>query len=177
MKPINGYPDYFVDESGIIYSRKFHRKISGSRRSDVCSMRILKPWIALNKYWMVRLQDSSGKKKNRYVHDLVLETFIGPRPKGFIALHGKKGSFINSIDNLSWGTYKENTHDMLRDNTMSWGERHPISKLTNEQAKKIRSLHSTKREHGMTNREISELFGVCPQLISKIGLSRCWKYL
>ncbi len=182
MKQITGFPGYFVDRKGNIFSNVFCSKIRGSKRNSKNKLRIIKPWLvaASNSfpgYYAVRMRSIYGKKKTKCVHILVLEAFKGPRPKGMIGLHGKKGPHINTPDNLSWGNHQQNTLDMLRDRSMSWGENHPTAKLTNREAKEIRELHSRKKENGLTNTQIAKPYGVTPQLISKIGLSRCWKYL
>ena len=49
----------------------------------------------------------------RKVHHLVLEAFVGPRPKGNGGRHGAKGSLVNSLDNLRWGTQSANVQDAV----------------------------------------------------------------
>lgn len=51
--------------------------------------------------------------KTRRVHQLVLEGFVGPRPDGLITRHlnGKPGD--NRLENLAYGTMKENAADAL----------------------------------------------------------------
>ena len=58
-----------------------------------------------------------GKAKTVRVQYLVTLAFIGPRPKGLHILHGPKGSFDNSLDNLSYGTRSDNMIDRKRDGT------------------------------------------------------------
>lgn len=58
-----------------------------------------------------------GRYFHRLVHRLVAEAFI-PNPKRLpIVLHGPKGVSDNSVENLSWGTHKENQLDRIRDGT------------------------------------------------------------
>lgn len=58
-----------------------------------------------------------GKIKNRYVHQLVCEAFIGPCPEGMEVRHGPNGRSDNSISNLSYGTRSQNELDKRRDGT------------------------------------------------------------
>lgn len=58
-----------------------------------------------------------GKQSTKYVHTLVAEAFIGPRPAGMEVRHGLKGQKDNSLTNLSYGTSKDNALDMRRDGT------------------------------------------------------------
>lgn len=55
---------------------------------------------------------NGNKYQYRSVHSLVLEAFIGPRPKGMIARH-LDGTRRNHLDNLAWGTHSENARDFL----------------------------------------------------------------
>ena len=55
-----------------------------------------------------------GKKKNRLVHQLILETFVGPRPLGMQALHKDDNRSNNHLDNLYWGTHLQNIQDAIR---------------------------------------------------------------
>jgi len=45
---------------------------------------------------------------------LVLETFVGPRPRGMWALHHDDDEWNNAVDNLYWGTPKQNVADAVR---------------------------------------------------------------
>jgi len=58
-----------------------------------------------------------GKIQRRYVHQLVAEAFIGPRPKGCQVRHGSKGVLDNCVSNLCYGTPSEDGLDRRRDGT------------------------------------------------------------
>ena len=57
--------------------------------------------------------------RGRYhsVHVLVLETFYGPRPEGYVARHLDGNPGNNHPGNLAWGTFSENNHDSVRHGT------------------------------------------------------------
>jgi hypothetical protein len=46
-----------------------------------------------------------------YVHHLMAESFIGPRPEGLMVLHRDDNGFNNTIDNLRYGDREENDCD------------------------------------------------------------------
>jgi hypothetical protein len=62
----------------------------------------------------VSLSQSSGPRRRRYTHGLVLETFVGPRPVGQECLHDDGDPLNNHLSNLRWGTHAENMADRVR---------------------------------------------------------------
>lgn len=55
-----------------------------------------------------------GVVRSVYVHHLVLEAFVGPRPPGMIACHWNDVPDDNRLANLRWGTIRDNRLDMIR---------------------------------------------------------------
>lgn len=55
------------------------------------------------RYLMVKVNDA-----RRYIHQLVLEAFHGPRPDGMVSNHKNLDRFDNRADNLEWITQKQN---------------------------------------------------------------------
>lgn len=74
--------------------------------------RILKATPAGKGYLRVRIAG-----KDRYVHHLVLETFVGPRPPGMEGCHGIGGMTDNSLENLRWDTPSNNNRDKAKHGT------------------------------------------------------------
>jgi hypothetical protein len=62
-----------------------------------------------------------GRGNTRMVHALVLEAFVGPRPKGKESCHFDGNPANNRLENLRWGTRSENNLDAVRHGT--WGDR------------------------------------------------------
>lgn len=91
-----------------------------------------------NGYMFIALYRDS-RFKNRFMHDLVLEAFVGPRPQGFVAAHDDGTRANNYWRNLFWKTQSDNLADRLRHGTHIRGERHGGAKLTNEQVARIRA--------------------------------------
>jgi predicted XRE-type DNA-binding protein len=115
----------------------------------------------------------NSKRKDFTISSLVAASFIGPRPEGMIVLHGPKGRNYHGVDNLSYGTYKQNNGvDRLRDGTDNTGERNPRAKLNKMQVRVIRRLLESK---SMKQKEIGEIFGVTSDAISKINRGLSWQ--
>jgi hypothetical protein len=77
---------------------------------------MLEQFILGKGYKAVTLQ-LSGKRVKRYVHSLVLETFVGLCPPDQECLHGPNGQSDNGLTNLSYGTRTQNMRDKRRDGT------------------------------------------------------------
>jgi hypothetical protein len=85
--------------------------------------RLLKPWIE-NGYPKVGLW-LNGRCKKRFVHTVVLETFVGPCPDGMQCRHFPDPARANvALDNPSWGTPTDNARDRVVHGTMPRGENH-----------------------------------------------------
>jgi hypothetical protein len=69
-------------------------------------------------YKRINLSDGqsrkSRKKKQLMVHHLVLRAFVGPCPAGMQTRHLDGNPANNRLDNLCWGTPKENAEDCAR---------------------------------------------------------------
>lgn len=74
-------------------------------------------------YLSVCIGHDDGTRRNRYVHDLVLLAFAGPRPTAdHEALHGNGCRADNWLHNLRWGTVKENADDRERHGKVHRGD-------------------------------------------------------
>lgn len=58
-----------------------------------------------------------NKTHNRFIHQMVLETFVSPRPTGLIACHRDGDVNNNCVSNLYWGTYRDNYLDAVEHGT------------------------------------------------------------
>ena len=113
-----------------------------------------------------------GVKKCRAVHRLVLETFVGPCPSGYQCCHWDGVPSNNHLENLRWGTPKDNADDTLRHGRRAVGAR-VRAKLTESQVLEIRRLNAG----GCPARELAARFSVSSQNIMLIVLRKTWKYL
>lgn len=55
-----------------------------------------------------------GVQDSRFVHTLVLEAFVGPRPPGMHACHANDEPSDNRVENLRWDTPRANRLDSVR---------------------------------------------------------------
>lgn len=133
-KPIPNFPDYEVSNLGRVRSLKFGR------------VRILRTARVGYGYQGVQLS-SNGVLTHRFVHQLVMLAFAGPRPEGMEVCHGDDG-LSDHLDNLRYDTHKANTQDCLRAGK--------IRKLSREQARELRQLHS----EGVSYRGLMQRFGI-----------------
>ena len=70
-------------------------------------------WTSGIGYRLVTLCDGNGNNEERYVHFLVAEAFIGPRPPRQEVRH-LDGSRDNNVwTNLAWGTKSQNSLDAV----------------------------------------------------------------
>lgn len=94
------------------------------------------------RYWTVCLSKKGAKRKTLNVHRLVAEAFMGPRPDKAVITHGARGQQNNRVENLSYGSLSQNAQDKKRDGTMPFGERHPNSKMSDQDVLKYRQRHA-----------------------------------
>lgn len=118
--PVVGWEGlYEVSDEGQVRSvdRVVQHPVSGPRRLRGRVLRANWDGHEGGGYLYVTLS-RPGERRNRHVHTLVLEAFVGPRPDGADACHGAAGKSVNTPPNLRWGTRSENVLDsVLRDGT------------------------------------------------------------
>lgn len=107
------------------------------------------------------------------IHTLVLEAFCGPRPSGFHCRHLNGVSDDNRLENLAWGTPKENAEDQVKHGVMIRGERVGISKLNENKVREIRKLLLA----GDSKLSISRKYGVRDGTIHFIAKGKTWRHV
>lgn len=58
--------------------------------------------------YLYTMGSREGEQKRIWVHRAVLEAFVGPRLPRQVCLHGNDNPSDNRVENLRWGTQKEN---------------------------------------------------------------------
>jgi hypothetical protein len=168
MKEIPGFPDYYADEEGQIWSRKFHNRSMWRQLVATISNRSSIPYLVVSPI------DAKGKTRWRYVHILVCQSFHGMGAVGLHVRHLDGDSLNNRPPNLSWGTVHENYEDSRIQGRNSAGERHGMSKLCNDSVNKIRSLHA---QGFATWRELALMFGMSKTSIGNVINRKTWKHI
>ncbi len=136
----------------------------------------LSPGITKDGYCLVNLKPpkSSGiKKRTEYVHVLMLETFIGPRPLNAETRHLDGNPLNNNLTNLAWGTYQEQAQDKKLHGRLINGTKCWNAKMDEDKVREIISL----RKNGQTMRMISDAFGICLTAVFKIIHRKTWSHV
>ena len=55
----------------------------------------------------------NGTIINKLVHQIILETFVGPCPEGKVCRHKNSNPYDNRLVNLCWGTQQDNIRDQI----------------------------------------------------------------
>ena len=131
----------------------------------------LSPTINCRGYITVRLGRSCNSQP---LHKLMLETFVKSRPAGLQCRHLDGNKLNNRLDNLCWGTPKENQTDRIVHGTDSRGTTHGKSKLQEEQ---VRVIFHAYHDGYYTQREIAEAFGIAQTEVSAIANKKIWFHL
>ena len=167
-KDIDDPTGYRVGSDGSVWSR--HKTRWGL--SD--DWHKLKPGIIRSKGYrnysreMVHL----GRGKGRYVHHLVLEAFIGPRPPGHEACHTNGNPMDNRLSNLYWGLPSDNDQDMRRHGRKK-GELHHAAILTDQLVREIRK-HAAE---GKTHQSIADALGIQRRNVSRVVDRTRWAHV
>lgn len=98
------HPDY----NGLVQASSLGR-IRTKRRDGSWIIRQSNP---ASGYLIVAITKPNETHKPRYVHALVAETWIGPRPEGAHTRHIDGDNRNNAPSNLCYGTAKENKNDV-----------------------------------------------------------------
>lgn len=164
-KVVDGWDLYDVSDHGNVRSWNGWR----GRRAEV--PRLLRPRWDSRGYARVQLC-ANGPQSERFIHQLVLEHFVGPRPS---AQHeGRhfpdRDPSNNRAANLSWATHAENMLDQHAHGTRARGTSHGMVKLSEEQIREIRGA----RDSG---KALAARFGVAPATICRIRQGRAWAHL
>lgn len=100
FKAIKNYPGYFISKEGRILSFRQYQ-------SNLGTPHFIQPEITSNGYYRYALYQYN-KKHRIQAHRLVLETYNNPRPDGMQCRHLNGNKQDNRLENLCWGTGKEN---------------------------------------------------------------------
>lgn len=132
----------------------------------------LKPIVHHTGYRAITLRQD-GRQKQVRIHRFVWECLVGEIPEGLVINHIDGDKANNALDNLETITNKENTQHAYRLGLMKGesGERNSMSKLSNEQAKRL-ILES---QEGYSNKELGDKYNLHPNYVSLIRHRKRWK--
>lgn len=146
FKPIPGFPNYEINESGEV--------------RNINTQRVLKQY--LNTRYMKLTLSKEGTQKVYPVHKLVALTFLGEAEGRFVR-HLDGDPTNNSLTNLVYGSNQENQLDRVEHGTMD-------NILNPRKVRIIRGL----RKIGFKPKRLAEIFGVNPKHIWSVVTHKCW---
>jgi hypothetical protein len=114
-----------------------------------------------------------GQGYTQSVHRLVLEAFRGPCPAGQQCRHLDGNPANNRLDNLAWGTPKQDAADKIIHGTIARGERHGRAKLTDNDVRVIRRILADGGSQSLAAR----WFAVSKGTIQDIARGKNWRWL
>lgn len=149
-REIEGYPDYQVSDDGQVkhgdYVMIGNRIRSGHKQ--------------------VKLR-RNGKTICHYVHRLVAKAFI-PNPDNLpIVRHLNDNPIDNNVDNLAWGTQKDNMNDSIRNGSFKYAKNNKLHEARDKAYEKT-SKHAVFEKDGEIF-EFSSLSEGCRKL--KLNIS------
>lgn len=163
MVNIENYSNYAVTEDGRIWSYKTNRFIK----------------LTLNRggYLWFNISKPGEKPKATRVHRLVAVAYLGEPPIDKPDVNHIDGNKQNNhYTNLEWTNKSLNGKHAynkgLNIPSPQFGEKHGMSKLTNEDVLKIRELSKS-----TSNKEIGKLYDLNPAYVWRIVTKRNWKHI
>lgn len=135
---VKGIPWLGVSKDGRLWCKRFPKNITVKGIIRGTKYHFSRKWIekkvSLDKRGYRRVKVDG---ENRYIAHMVLETFVGPRPKGMECCHTNGIKTDNSLKNLRWDTHKENSLDKIRVGAHQRGERNPRARISDSMAIKF----------------------------------------
>ena len=154
MRPIQGYPKFFIRDDGEVYSMAggnglIQRKYSFTQEG----------------YKRITLTHKGDALR---LHREVLKAFDRLPNEGEICRHLDGNPKNNSISNLKWGNHKENAQDCLKHGRNRFqilvGENSPTAKFSDKEIEDIRN----RRKKGATYKEIMGVYDISKSHVSYI---------
>ena len=155
LNSVPGFPGYFITREGKVFSV-----------SELTTFEGDDGYIRVNTY-------KDGKIKRPGVHVLLAKTFLPNANKERTIVRHLDGVKKNiNLNNLAWGTSKENGSDTSLHGTLK-GENNPKAKLKTEDVANIKKLLKT-----TTIKSISEMYDwVSQSTIEAISSGQNWKHV
>ena len=152
MRQIPKFENYSITKDGRVWSNRYNRWLKPCRN---------------HKGYLRIVLCNNKKHYTKATHRLVLETYVGPCPKGMECRHLNGNPVDNRLENLCWGTKSENTMDAIQHGThncLPTGKLH-IEKLSNTEKDMVVQSYNY---GGYTLQELADTYCVTRQTIKRI---------
>lgn len=168
-RDIAGFEGYRVGNDGSVWTRQGRGFRAGTLEKV---WRLRRPTVDTGGFLAVKLSPGGVR---RFVHQLVLEAFVGPAPAGMMCRHFPDLSLLNNrLDNLQWATLAQIRADKDKSTYGTLGSKHWEAKLTEEQVLAIRKEYTGKWGEQTA---IAKRLGVSPAIVHTVISGRNWKHL
>ena len=165
---VPGYSNYEASSDGDI-----RRAVDGQAKNHWARkgrVRVRSIGKAKGKVKLRLFSDKEQRFKSVHAANMILLAFVGPKPSPkHHACHRDDDRLNDKLDNLYWGTAKENKADALRNGRVAQGERHGCAKLTTDQVREIRAAKN------VTLTQLAKQFNMGITAISSIRKYQTWK--
>lgn len=159
------------------YEVSDHGRVRSLPRKHRRTMRFLKPMPQRKGHLMVNLSENrnsaDGRLEQWFIHRLVLTAFVGPRPAGMITRHLDGDPANNRLQNLAWGSYKDNHEDAKAHGTFEYGEMRSQAKITDAQCVEMRHRAAA----GEDALALAEAYGIAYRTAHHIITGVKWRRL
>jgi hypothetical protein len=114
-----------------------------------------------------------GRNRTFYIHELVADAFIGPRPSGASVNHIDGVKTNNVPANLEYVTHAENMRHAANAELMVRGEDHPQHKLTEDGVRQLR----VDRAGGMSFSKLAAKHGISIATAFNVVNRKYWSHV
>ena len=154
IQPIPSLPTYYATKDGRIFKYRIKTddlyQLSDNTRSN-SGYKMVQPY-------------KDGVRKLKYVHQLVLEAFYGPRPEGMQCDHINRNKLDNDIDNLRYITHQQNMMNRDMSNVGSKkGQKY--KQYMTPKYKKYGAQVAELRKNGHKPAVIAEIMNITPKAV------------
>jgi hypothetical protein len=168
FRHISGWLGFAINRSGTVLTC---RSPGSGRIGFVPRWRV--PYIRTHKqgyrYFRAKKVNGGSAQYGR-IHQLVLETFVGPCPPRMEACHNDGKEWNNRLSNLRWDTRGSNMRDRVRHGYRQWHYKSRASKLTPQ---KVRAIRASTEPHAV----LAKRYRVHWKTISNVRHRHCWYYV
>jgi hypothetical protein len=115
-------------------------------------------------------------RDRRYIHALVAQVFIGPRPAGMVVCHKNGNLDDNTPQNLYYGTQAQNMKDRDRHGRTVRGIRMARAKLTDDAVREILSTYKP-YDKSRGGSALARKFGVSDTVVWQVIHKKTWRHV